>query len=156
MFEPTRTIDWVMLVVEGLVLVLILYEVVVGEIRHRGERRRRQTVGNIVLELSRLMDKGRWIQSSVPDPSIMNPQLVEPWRKSAQAWIEETNAFLASHSSRASSAFMLVTDAGNMDSVVKSGGRQFALTGEFREFYQRFAAGLANLRRILEQADAYF
>ena len=62
----------------------------------------------------------------------------------------------SSHSSRASSAFMLVTDAGNMDSVVSSGGRHFALSGEFREFYQRFAVRLANVRRILEQADAYF
>lgn len=156
MFEGTRAIDWVMLGVEGLVVLLISYEVFVGEMRHRRERQRRLTVSNIVVELSRLMDKGRWIQSSVPDPTIMNPQLVEPWRKSAQAWTEETNAFLASHSSRASSAFMLVTDAGNMDSVVTSGGRQFSLTGEFREFYQQFAARLANLRRILEQADAYF
>jgi hypothetical protein len=156
MFEGTRAIDWVMLGVEVLVVLLISYEVFVGEMRHRRERRMRLTVSNIVLELSRLMDKGRRLQSSVPDPGIMNPQVVKPWKDSVDAWTEETNTFLVSHSSRASSAFMLVTDAGNMDSVVTSGGRQFALTGEFREFYQQFVVRLANLRRILEQAEAYF
>jgi hypothetical protein len=32
MFEGTRAIDWVRLGVEGLVVLLILYEVVVGEL----------------------------------------------------------------------------------------------------------------------------
>ena len=94
MFEGTRTIDWVMLVVEGLVLLLILYEVVAGERRHRAERRRRLRVSSIIVELSSLMDKGQRLQSSVPDPMIMNPQLIEPWRKSVQAWTEETIGFL--------------------------------------------------------------
>ena len=156
MFEGTRAIDWLMLVIEALVLILISWEGIVSEKRHRKEQRRQTTVRERVLELSRLMDKGQRIKSGVPDPAITNPQLVTPWKDSVEAWSEETNTFLAGHSSRASSSFMLVTDAVNMDSVVYSSGRQFALTGDFREFYQQFVVRLANLRRIVEQADAYF
>jgi hypothetical protein len=156
MFEGTRPIDWLMLVIEALVLLLILYEVIVGDIRHRRERQSRLAISKRVSELSWLMDKGQRIQTCVPDPQITNWQLVKPWIDSVQAWKEETNTFLAARSPRASSAFMLITDAGNMDSVVHFSGRQFALTGEVREFYQRLVIQLANLRRIMEQPDAYF
>jgi hypothetical protein len=156
MSEGTRAIDWLMLAIEALVLLLISYEVLAGQIRHRRDQQRRSTITERVVALSAFMDKGMRIKSCVPDPQITNWQLVKPWMDSVQKWTDETNAFLAGHSSRASSAFMLTTDAGHMDTVVYSAGRQFALFGDVRECYQRFAVQLANLRRIIEQPEAYF
>ena len=111
-----------------------------------------------VVELSRLMDKGQREQYCVPDSQIRDWQAIKPWIDSVAAWTEETNALLAivSFLTRIGLAFMLITDAGNMDSVVYSSGRQFALTGQVRECYQRLVVQLANLRRIMEQAEVYF
>lgn len=154
--EGTRPIDVWMFIIELLVLGLIGYEVVVGWLRHREGERRRIFLGARVSDLSKLMDKGQRIQSSVLDPSLSNMQILQPWIDSAEAWNTETNDYLGHYSPRASSAFMLVADAGNMDNVVFGSGRYFSLHGTIREVYQRLAVRLSNLRRIIEQADIYF
>jgi hypothetical protein len=156
MFADTKPIDWVMLIVEVAVLLLILYEVVMGELRNRNEHKRRSRLIQIVTELSNLLDKGLRMQGCVPDPQIMNQQTCEPWLVSVREWTEQTNKALAKHSPRAAAAFMLVTDAEAMDSSVHAGGRIFFVTGHVREVYQRFVVQMANLRRIVEQPEAYF
>jgi uncharacterized membrane protein YqhA len=50
--EGTIPIDAVMLVVELLVLILIAYEVIVGQLRHREEEQRRLFLGEKVSDLS--------------------------------------------------------------------------------------------------------
>jgi hypothetical protein len=156
MFADTRPFDWVMLVVEVAVLLLILYEVVRGELRDRNEHKRRSRLTQIVTELSSLLDKGLRMQGCVPDPQIMNQQTCEPWLVSVREWTEQTNKVLSKHSPRAAAAFMLVTDAEAMDSCVHAGGRMFFVIGHVREVYQRFVVQMANLRRIVEQPEAYF
>jgi hypothetical protein len=53
MFEGVKPFDWLMLVIETAVLLLILYEVIVGIIRHRKERRREKGLKQIVTSLSK-------------------------------------------------------------------------------------------------------
>ena len=105
--EGTRPIDVWMLIIELLVLGLIAYEVVSGWLRHREGERRRIFLGARVSDLSRLMDKGQRIQSSVLDPSITNFQILQPWLDSAEAWTTETNDYLGLYSPRGSAAFIL-------------------------------------------------
>jgi hypothetical protein len=156
MFQGIRPFDWLMFALEALVASLILYEVVVSGKRHRAEQRRQSLTNERVLVLSKLMDKGLRIKSTVPDPSGTSDfQIIQRWMDTVQAWADETNSFLASHSSRASAAFLLVTDAGNMDSVVYASGRQFILIAETRAWYQRLIVQLENLRRIMERPEAY-
>jgi hypothetical protein len=154
--EGTRPVDVWMLIIELLVLGLIAYEVVSGWLRHREGERRRIFLGARVSDLSRLMDKGQRVWSSVLDPNITNFQVLQPWLDSAEAWNTETNDYLARYSPRASSAFMVVADAGTMDNVVFGSGRYFNLHGPVREVYQRLTVRLSNPRRIIEQADIYF
>jgi hypothetical protein len=149
-YGPYEISMWLM---EFLVLALIAYEVVTG-ILHRRQARKRHLV---VLELSRMMDKGQRIQSIVPDPLITTDyQILKKWMDSAEAWATDANTFLTSHSEHAARAFSLITNSGEVDSVVLASGRHFALTGELRERYQRLIVHLENLRRIAETSEAYF
>jgi hypothetical protein len=145
-----------MLVIEALVLLLILYEVIAEQIRHRTEERRESMLNERVLMLSKLMDRGLRIQSIVPDPQITNQQSIDPWFEIVRQWIDEANEFLLNHSANASAAFLLVTDAAQMDSAVYSSGRHFYVTGLVREHYQKLVVHLENLRRIMGKPEAYF
>lgn len=157
LFEDARPIDVVTLVVEVLVFALILFEVGNGIYHRRKDRQRRLLINARVLELSRMADKGGRIRSIVPDPSITSDyQILARWMNTANEWIKETDAFLSRYSAHASAAFLLIADAGTVDNVVYSGGRQFVLLGEIRECYQRLVVHLENLRRITEIPDAYF
>jgi hypothetical protein len=157
LFEDARPIDVVTLIVEVSVFALILFEVISGIIHRRQEHQRRLFINERVLELSRMADKGGRIRSIVPDPSLTSDyQILARWMNAANEWIKDTDAFLLPLSAHASAAFLLIADAGTMDSVVYSGGRQFALHGEIRECYQRLVVHLENLRRITEIPEAYF
>ena len=156
MFAGVRSFDWLMFVIETAVLALIGYEVIVGAVRHRREQRRRANLNGLVAEISALMEKGLRLRSTVPLPDSNWHLFVQPWIDSVNHWCEETNGFLATHSARASQAFLLVTDSGSVDNVVQSGGRQFVLLGLLRERYQPFVVQLSNLRRIIERPEAYF
>jgi hypothetical protein len=154
--EGIRPFDWVMLVIEALVLLLILYEVIVGEIRHRRETARGAFLTERVAELSKLHSKGHRIQTTVLDPMINNPQILQPWIDSAEAWGKETDAILRKYSQRASRTFLLVTDAGQIDTVVTAHGRHFMVSGAIGGVYQRLVLQLENLNRIIENPALYF
>jgi hypothetical protein len=157
MFEGVRPFDWLMLIIEALVLLLILYEVVAEATRRRTERQRSVFIARQVLALSRLMDHGQSLQSTVPEPQITSDyQIIQRWMDSVTKWTEGTNGFLVSQSSVASAAFLLVTDASAADNLVHRAGRSFLVGGELGRFYQRLVMQLANLRRIIERPEAYF
>jgi hypothetical protein len=75
----TRSIDWVMLGIEAAVLFLILYEVIIGEVRHRGDHARQSLLDERAIEVARLADKGKRLGDSVPDPGINNEQIWQRW-----------------------------------------------------------------------------
>jgi len=154
--EGVRPFDWVMLAVEVLVVLLILYEIVISEVRSRRESKHHSFLSARVLELSKLRSKGQRIQATVLDPMINNPQIIKPWIDAARTWSEETDAALRNHSERASSAFLLVTDGGHIDRVVSAHGRHFMVTGEIGEAYKQLLLQLENLDRIINNPAAYF
>jgi len=154
--EGVRRFDWVMLAVEILVVLLILYEIIMSEIRSRRDSKRRAFLSERILELSKLKSKGQRIQTTVLDPMICNPQILKPWIDAARAWSAETDAVLTNYSKRASSAFLLVTDAGRIDTVVTAHGRHFKVTGEIGDAYQQLVLQLENVGRIIENPAAYF
>src|SRR6266480_2824921 len=53
-------------VVEFGVFALILYEVIVGIVRHRRKTKRQKHLAGIVAELARFMDNGQQLQRQVP------------------------------------------------------------------------------------------
>ena len=88
MFVGVRPFDWLMFFIETAVLALIGYEVVADWRRRRTEQRRLAMLNDRVLTISRWMDKGRRIQSTVPDPQISNMQIVNPWLAIVKDWTQ--------------------------------------------------------------------
>jgi hypothetical protein len=147
-----------MLTIETLVLLLILYEVIVGVVDRRNERKRQSAITRIVATLFEFMKSGRKLQASVSDPSFDPPNEIDQWIDSVKRWTVDTNAFLAQHSPPAAVAFLLVVNAHRIDSTIFSPNGQFCFTvvGHQRECYQQLLAQLDNLRKIIEKPEAYF
>ena len=159
MFDGVRPFDWLMLVVELLVLLLIFYEVIINLIHRRKERKRRLALGLIVTSLAGFMEKGCKLQLDTPDPITTTWGSITPWIDSVKLWAKDTSAFLAQHSSRAATAFGLIGEIGvltNPQPVYKEPGSSFPIEGPQRESYQRLVAQLTNLRSIIEKPEAYF
>jgi len=81
---------------------------------------------------------------------------IADWILKAKDWSEDTNAYLARYSGRASASFSLVVTSTAADSVVHTPTSSFPVTGRLREHYQKLLVQLDNLRRIMEKPDAYF
>jgi hypothetical protein len=157
MFEGVKPFDWLMLGIETAVLLLILYEVIVGIVRHRGARRRQKEVKQIVTSLSQFMDEGLELQRSVPDTAKEEWGVLQSWMTSTKVWGDKASECLATYSLRASAAFLLVHDLSSSDSVVFApSGKVFYLLSPLREHYQRLLTQLNNLRQIIEKPEVYF
>jgi hypothetical protein len=156
MFEGVRPFDWLMLVVEIAVLLLILYEVVVGIRRHQEEAKRTAKLALIVASLATKMDEGYNLQITTPNPQL-DTSTVSDWIQSVRAWAYETEIILNHHSLRAVRAFTLVVDSSEAERMVyPTSGMPFYVTGNLREAYQRLLAQLNNLRNIIEKPEVYF
>ena len=159
MFEGVRPFDWLMLVIEILVLLAILYFEGVGEWRYRKMRKR-------VAALVPFMDRGQELQHSVPEPSHPThpsysaaAKQIEEWMNSIDVWGKETRQFLEQYSPRAARVFENIAETGilaNPQTVHTESGRSFPIEGPQRESYLRLVAQLNNLRSIMEKPEAYF
>ncbi len=151
MFGDVRPFDWLMLVIEVLVLLAILW-FEGRELWHR--RKLRKRVASIVP----FMEKGKQIQENVPESqSELDGKPAVAWMQSVTSWVAETDEFLLSHSRRASFAFMLIGDTNSFGGLVYlPNGYSFPVCGDVRLHYERLYYQLNNLRSIMEKPDVYF
>ena len=158
MFEGVKPFDWLMLGIETAVLLLILYEVIVGIVRHHEATCRQKKLRQIVASLSQFMDEGLKLQRSVPDTAKEESGVLQSWMMNTKLWSDKASEFLAAHSRQASAAFLLVHDSSSADSVVftLSGDDLFYLASPIREHYQRLLTQLNNMRQIIEKPEVYF
>jgi len=153
----TRSIDWVMLVIEAAALSLILYEVIVGELRHRRDHQRQSLLDERAIEVARLADKGKRLQDSVTDPAINSEQMCQRWIAAVNVWTDESHKAINRHSKRAAEAFMAVGQPDMLDLVVSGSGKQFHLgVGDVRNCYQGLSFRLGTLARIVERPSLFF
>jgi hypothetical protein len=141
--EEVRPFDWVMLVVEVLVLLLILYEVFVGVRDRREQQRRNQVIRERVAMVRHAMQTGQELQRSSPRFGHSD---TDRWYQAAKKWTEKTRALLKSYSLQAEASFVDVSD---MPPVSAYGG--FAAPQEYGELLVR----IGNLRGIMEKPDVY-
>jgi hypothetical protein len=160
-FDGGRPIDYTMLVIEGLVLALIAYEVVIGIKERRKTKHRQALVDKRVIELSQLIESGQEIRSAVPNPNV-GPDLLsqlrvseEHWMGSVKKWTSQVDTLLSSYSPRASSKFMLITNFRPADNTAFTSLGTATLRGPVREHYQCLSARLNNLIAIMESPSAY-
>jgi hypothetical protein len=147
------------------VLIFVAYEVIVGVIRHCRAAKRQRHLDAIIKTLSKLMSEGQELQGVTPNAQLLDyankeaeiRQQIEVWKKAISVWREKTVKLLASHSSRAVSAFVLIVDSQAVDTMVyPAKGYPFPLNGHTRESYQRLVTQLGNLRSIMEKPEVYF
>jgi hypothetical protein len=137
MFEQTRPIDWVMLVIEAAVLAIIAYESIrIALTHHRIEKRKKIILG--------LMNDGQAILEDVP---TVHPERVDSWYQSAEAWTKRTRAVLESYSSQALTAFNHLR-LPTVDYPNVSPGAHPA--------FKALIAKLDNLRSIMEKPEVYY
>ena len=99
MFDGTRPIDWVMLVVELLVLLLIAYEVG-SSIWFKWK-----TQGRLAATFE-WMSKGQMLQQNAPPAGSSDEADSTAWVAAVQQWMEQTHHFLAKYSPQAAASFI--------------------------------------------------
>ncbi len=133
-----RPFDWIMLLVEVLVLVLIAAEIAPTLI-HKKIARKRQRV------LFSLLVKGQEILNRAPSPFDQAP--VDSWGKSADLWSEEVTKVLGGYSKHATAAFSHQPQVGAPYHHIAPGAWPQ---------YGRLTARVENLRNIIEKPEIYY
>lgn len=150
LFVETRGIDWLILIVDFFILVAILWLELPDWLHKRRAERKAKA-------LAPFMERGRQLQSSVPN-QLPNPgpELLK-WVEDVKQWSSETEAFLAPRSTKAATAFTHVISASSADRKVrKPDGSSFRITGRFGDLFQVLQVQLDNLQKIMENPELYF
>jgi hypothetical protein len=103
--EGARPIDLWMLVIELLVLALIAYEVIVGILRNRGDKKRTHNIRARSEKIREMMMEGQELQQEVPRFGT-GPMEIAKWANAEKEWHEATKELLASYSAQAGAAFL--------------------------------------------------
>lgn len=156
--DGARPIDWLVVIVDFLVLIVILWF-------EGGERRHKRNMRKRIASLSPFMERGQALQRAIPNPlddstPDAKAEKVKQWIDSVSDWDRETRDFLEQCSPRAAAAFGLIAETSqlaNPQYVYTESGSSFPISGDLqRESYQRLVAHLKNLRSITEKPEAYF
>lgn len=156
MFEGIKPFDWLMLVIEALVLIVIIFAEITGWMRRRRESKRKSFLNAKSLELSKVMDVGRRLILTVPEPDFTSPQASKLWIEAAAVWTDKACKSVSLDSPRAAADFMLAAESQNINTVLSTHGRNIVLHGDIWETYWRLVTRLENLQRIVERPEAYF
>jgi hypothetical protein len=141
MFEGTRTVDWVVLAVDLLILVLIFYEIVWG-----GEVLPRRRLKKRIARIAEFTHRGQVLQTSAPRTAANN-DVIAQWAGAVQSWVQDTNGFLKSCSPIAPAKFV---DDSNSPAMSYPG-----LSPQIFVLYRRLTHRLANLQAIIQFPTVY-
>jgi hypothetical protein len=153
-FGHPQPIEWWLLAADVAIVALIVWLDV-------PEKLHKRRCAKIVKVLSDFMFVGHTLAGSVPNPQLQqvgSAEQIEMWRQSVEAWRTETAQYLSAHSSKAASAFLLITlSETNVTNIVHPlEGWSFHLSGYERETYQALLGYMDNLRGIIEKPEVYF
>jgi hypothetical protein len=142
MFAGTRPIDWVMLVVEILVLAIIAAEAIHGILRFVHVRNiRRKLIGFII--------EGQDLQATAPHGRIVvGDSSVVQWIKAATAWTTSVTVFLQAKCSRQAVATFLYYHSESSPTGQVAGSPDTVFTN--------VSVRLKNLREIIQNPEVYF
>ena len=133
-----RPFDWVMLVVEALVLVLIAAEIGPSLVQKMRAKKRQKVLFSLLV-------KGQGILNRAPSPFDANP--VHLWGVTVDQWSAEVTAVLAGYSEHAVASF-------NHQPQVGAPYHHIA-TGAWSH-YGKLTARVENLRNIIEKPEIYY
>ncbi len=135
-FSDARGIDWVMLIVELLVLLLIAYEIIWEPWKSR----------RLATAALRLADSGEAIRQCTPVLSA-DAGAVDTWMKLLDSWVRESCGALEGRSAHAASAFRSLP--GRKD------GAYLGIHQAANDSYGALLQRIEILRNIAEKASLY-
>jgi hypothetical protein len=138
MFADSRPVDFVMLVIEFLVLAIIAIEFGSAFRNKRRTKRRLEAIRDA-------MSEGQALQMAAPR-GIGATEGSQNWAAAVNAWIAQTHKLLQSYSVQAAASFL--HDAGGVGTTYPS------LVDSYN--YAVLVARLNNLRGVMEKPDVYF
>jgi hypothetical protein len=149
MFEGARPLDWLMLVVEALVLALIAYEIV----SPRWHRRKIRRLLNVAFDF---VQRGQKLQAISPQgiygpEGPHGPQFVPAWIEKVKTWNQEALDFMERCSPQARASFLSDTSSGAAHTQ-----QSLMVPPEAQWWYRTMLTRLDNLQRIAENPDVYF
>jgi hypothetical protein len=148
MFEGVRPFDWLMLVVEVAVLLLIAWEIGREEHFRCKERKRQLLLKQSMAKANGFISQGQTLQHTAPHVLEHNPDVVKKWMSSVESWIMDTNEFLSGCSSQASAKFL---DDSHLPDV-----RFPELAVQAVIHARTLNRRLSNLQIIIQSPDIYF
>jgi hypothetical protein len=141
--EGARPIDWLILIVDFLVLAVIVWLDAPERVHKYKVRRRLRLVHSIIAE-------GQRLHESAPPAGTTDTAVADAWVKAVQLWIEKTHQSLTRYSDAAAMSFNSRKVAPTLIFGV------ITATSNAREWYGELLHRLANLQNIMEKADVYF
>ncbi|MGO8973760.1 MAG: hypothetical protein ACLQJ0_04945 [Steroidobacteraceae bacterium] len=141
MFDGVKPFDWLMLLVELLVLLLIAYEVVIPAFHRRRTSRR-------LASLLALMNRGQKIQDAVPASGTTDDLAISAWKTSVEEWLRDTHKTLVAYSPQASTIFLHDTGGTSL--------RYRGVAQNAHDYFVMLLARMNNLRAIMEKPEVYF
>jgi hypothetical protein len=147
MFGDIRPVDWIIIVIEVLVLALIAYEVV-HDIAHRWKIRRRvKFVVGLIFEGVDLQQSLFKLQQSTTD-GVVPADTIAAWTEAVNNWTQKTIDRLQRYSVQAGYSFAhIVSKPSSVYTGVPKGTS---------DIYGDLAWRINALRKIMENPDAYF
>jgi hypothetical protein len=112
LFDGVRPFDWLMLVIEVMVLVFVAYEVIAGFIHGREVRKRQRELESRIHRTNQFVSQGQLLQKTVVrdgrdvDRTASLFKSALQWRSDVASWIMDTNGFLKECSTQASAKFL--------------------------------------------------
>lgn len=140
--QGPRPIDYVMLVIEFLVLVLIGGEMAIHAYRYfRHEKRKRALLANLF--------EGQRLISEAPSTSVADYETAHRWELLVTQWRGGTTALLRQYSDAAAATFS--QPVGTLEATT-----HYANVSPYaQKGYREMQTGLNNLRLIIENPDTY-
>lgn len=133
-----RPFDWVMLIVEVLVLVLIGAEIAPALWHKRKAKERQKALFSLLVE-------GQEILNQAPSP--FDQTSVNAWGVSVNAWSAKVAKVLRGYSEHAVASFNHQSQTGTRYQHIPEGAWPA---------YEKIAARIENLRNIIEKPDIYY
>jgi len=135
--------DWVLLIVEFLVLAIIAYEA--GKAGWRSRRNRRKRA-----EIYALLGRGHSLSGN--PPSTYEMDRVADWAHKVELWISDTRVYLGKQCSPQASLVFL----SNTSPFPEPFHMQIEIAPPARQTYSKLLVRLENLRHVLEESDTYY
>jgi hypothetical protein len=154
MFEGVKPFDWLMLIVEVLVLIFVGYEVGVTIANQIQRAKRQKKLREIEAILRSFVLSGEMVKRSVPGSPY---DYSNEWVQSGKEWMKKVEEYLGQSSDKALIEFRRMTIISHEQRKhITADGQIFYIAGSMGDAFQLLCMRLENLHQIAHKVEDYF